>query len=320
MTRFDVSALGETMLRMSVPAGVRLETASQLDVYPGGAESNVLYALARLGRRTGYVTALPQNPLGRLAANALRSAGIDLGGVVWEQGGRMGMYYVEFSAPPRPIQVTYDRADSCAARLTADAVNWDYLLDTRLLHFTGITPALSATCRPLADEMVRRARAAGVPVSFDVNFRSKLWTPAEAAPALEGLMAGADVLFCKDADARLLFGLAGDTGEVMRELARRTGAKWVIMTSGADGVRGWDGTQLLHQPALPITGIIDRLGAGDALAAGVLHGWLSGDMALGLRYGVALAALALTQYGDMVITTPAEVEALLAQAGDPIQR
>jgi 2-dehydro-3-deoxygluconokinase len=320
MPRFDVTALGETMLRMSVPAGVRLETASQLDMYPGGAESNVLAALARLGRRTGYVTALPQNPLGRLAANALRAAGVDLGGVVWEQSGRIGVYYVEFATPPRPIQVTYDRADSCATRLTADTVNWDYLLDTRLLHFTGITPALSATCRPLAVDMVRRARAAGVPVSFDVNFRSKLWTPEEAAPALDGLMAGVDVLFCKDADARLLFGLAGEPGEMMRELARRTGAKWVIMTSGANGVRGWDGSQLLHQPALPITGIIDRVGAGDALAAGVLHGWLEGDMLLGLRCGVALAALALTQHGDMVVTTPAEVEALLAQAGDPIQR
>jgi 2-dehydro-3-deoxygluconokinase len=320
MPRFDVTAFGETMLRLSVPAGVRLEAASHLDVYPGGAESNVLAALARLGRRAGYVSALPDNPLGRLAANSLRAAGVDLGGVNWQSGGRMGMYYVEFAAPPRPIQVTYDRAGSCAANLTAEAVNWDFLLDTCLIHFTGITPALSAACRSLANVVVQRARAARVPVSFDVNYRSKLWTPAEATPALDELMAGVEVLFCKDADARLLFGCAGEPGEVVRELARRTGAKWVIMTSGADGVRGWDGTQLLHQPALPIGGVIDRLGAGDALAAGVLRGWLGGDMAFGLRYGVALAALALTQYGDMVVTTPAEVEALLAQAGGPIQR
>ena len=124
----DVTTLGEIMLRYSVPAGSRLETASQLDVRPGGAESNLVALLARLGRRTAWVGGLPDNALGRLAANHLRMAGVDLDGVHWCKDGRMGTYYVEFSAPPRPIQVIYDRANSCATQLTPATVAWDTLL------------------------------------------------------------------------------------------------------------------------------------------------------------------------------------------------
>ena len=129
----DVTTLGEIMLRYSVPAGSRLETASQLDVRPGGAESNLVALLARLGRHTAWVGGLPDNALGRLAANHLRMAGVDLGGVHWCKDGRMGTYYVEFSAPPRPIQVIYDRANSCATQLTPD--------HRRLGHAAGLAAA-----------------------------------------------------------------------------------------------------------------------------------------------------------------------------------
>ena len=111
----DVTGFGEVMLRLSVPVGRRLETTHRLDVFPGGSEGNVVYALARLGRRTGWVSALPSTALGRIIANNLRNAGVDLDGVIWSAAGRVGTYYVEFSAPPRPIQVIYDRADSAIA-------------------------------------------------------------------------------------------------------------------------------------------------------------------------------------------------------------
>src|SRR5215510_5543653 len=141
--RFDVTSLGEMLLRLSVPSGQRLENASHLDVHPAGAEANVMSLLARLERKSYWVGALPQNSLGRLAANALRTAGANTEGIIWNEGGRMGTYYVEFGAPPRGIQVTYDRAHSCMSQLKPDEINWDSLLDTRLLHLTGITPALS---------------------------------------------------------------------------------------------------------------------------------------------------------------------------------
>lgn len=310
MPQFDVTTVGETMLRLSVPVGVRLEMATQFDVRPGGAESNVAVALARLERRTAWCGALPDSPLGRLAANHLRMAGVDLAGVHWCDDARMGLYFVEFAAPPRATQVIYDRAAACAARMTPEQVNWAHLLDTRLLHLTGITPALSAGCHALIKEAIAQARAAGVAVSFDVNYRARLWPAAEAATVLEPLMASVDVLFCSHADAARLFGLHYAPEQAVVHLAQRTCAALTVMSIGADGVLAWDGNALHRQTALP-TVIIDRPGAGDALAAGVLHGWLAGDIDLGLRYGVTLAALALSQHGDMVVTTLAEVERTL---------
>jgi 2-dehydro-3-deoxygluconokinase len=114
---FDVTTLGEMLLRLSVSSGERLENAHQLDVQPAGAEANVVTLLARLERKTSWTGALPNHPLGRLAVNALRLAGVDTNKVIWNESGRMGTYDVEFGEPPRGIQVTYDRAHSCSTQL-----------------------------------------------------------------------------------------------------------------------------------------------------------------------------------------------------------
>ena len=313
----DVTTLGEIMLRYSVPAGSRLETAAQLDVRPGGAESNLAALLARLGRRTAWVGGLPDNALGRLAANHLRMAGVDLEGVHWCTDGRMGTYYVEFSTPPRPIQVIYDRANSCATQLTTSTVAWDKLLASRLLHLTGITPALSAGCRSIVGEAVARAKAAGLAVSFDVNYRQKLWSAAEATAALTPLLHQVDLLFCGHGDAQRIFHCAGDPPSALRQLAEQTSAQIVVMSIGAAGALAWRSGQVLQVDAVPVA-IIDRLGAGDALAAGVLDGWLDGDLERGLRTGVLLAGMALAQHGDIVVTTRQEVESLLSAAGNSV--
>lgn len=307
--RFDVTTLGEMMLRLSVTAGKRLETATQFDVCAAGAESNVVSLLARLGRRTRWAGALPENPLGQLAATALRAADVDLGGIVWSESGRMGTYYVEFGAPPRGIQATYDRAHSCASNLTSQDVDWDALLDTHLLHLTGIHPALSPSCREMTSEALRRAKQAGIPISFDVNYRRKLWSEAEAAETLTPLMQGVDLLFCSAIDAARLFGCTGSMQEVAQSMRERSAANTVVVTFGDQGALLWNGNTSLHQTARP-TQIIDRLGAGDALAAGVIHGFLENDFPAGLRYGVTLAALALSQLGDMVVTNNKELQAL----------
>jgi 2-dehydro-3-deoxygluconokinase len=319
MTTYDVTTLGESMLRLSVPAGRRLATADSLDVFVAGAESNVVSLLARLGRRTAWCGALPDNDLGRLSAERIRAAGVDMAGVAWRPGERMGAYFVEFAAPPRATHVIYDRADSAAARLEATNVNWEVLLDTRLLHLTGITPALSPQALALTTEIVWRARAAGRALSFDVNFRGKLWASAQAAQTLSPLMEGAELVFCSRRDAEGVFGLHGEPETQVRALAARSGARVTVMSLGDQGALALASGQLHHAPAVPVM-VLDRLGAGDALAAGVLHGWLAGDVARGLRYGTALAGLALSQYGDMVITTAAELEALLTQQNTLITR
>jgi 2-dehydro-3-deoxygluconokinase len=316
---FDVTTIGEVMLRMSVPPGNRLEMARNLDLNPGGAEANVVGALSRLGRRCGWVSGLPSHALGRLVAHHLRAARIDLEAVVWRESGRIGTYYLEFATPPRPTQAIYDRAGSCAALLQPEDISWEYLLGSRLLHLTGITPALSTSCAAVTAEAVRRAREAGVPISFDVNYRQLLWTPQEAAATLTPLIQGVDLLLCGLRDAALLFGCTGAPEEVLRALAALSHAKQVVLSTGEGGVVAWDGERVLQQPSVPV-GMIDRLGAGDALAAGVIHGWLDDDLAQGLRYGTMLAALALSQHGDMVVVTPAELAALLAGEGGRLVR
>ena len=307
--RFDVTSLGEMLLRLSVPSGERLEDSRHLDIYPAGTEANVLSLLARLERKTYWAGALPQNSLGELAANALRIAGVDTNGVIWNEGGRMGTYYVEFGAPPRGIQVTYDRAHSCMTELKPDEIDWETLLDTHLLHLTGITPALSSSCHQIVERALEAAKQLGVPVSFDINYRQKLWSEAEAQTTLLPMMQEVELLFCSARDATRLFNCSGTMQETAQGMLEISHAKYVVITIAEQGALLWEGKNLLHEPARP-TQILDRLGAGDALAAGVIHGWLDGDMKVGLRYGVTLAAMALSQFGDMVITNKAELLAL----------
>jgi 2-dehydro-3-deoxygluconokinase len=313
--RFDVSTLGEMMLRLSVPTGERLETAARFDAHPAGAESNVASLLARLGRRVHWVGALPRDPLGKRAVAALRSAGVDLSGVLWRENGRIGTYYVEFGAPPRGIQVIYDRAGSCATLLGPQDIHWAALLDARLLHLTGITPALSGSCREITIEALRRARALGVPVSFDVNYRQKLWDETQAGRELLPLIQGLELLFCSAADAARLFDCHGDMEALGQSLLELSHARALVVTFGEGGALLWDGQAWFHEPARP-TQVVDRLGAGDALAAGVIHGWLDGDLRAGLRYGVTLAAMTLSQHGDMLVTDREELETLSRGGSD----
>jgi 2-dehydro-3-deoxygluconokinase len=311
--RFDVTSTGEMMLRLSVPSGKRLETATQLDAHPAGAEANVISLLARLERHTLWAGALPENPLGQLSASHLRAAGVDTNGVIWRENGRLGTYYVELGAPPRGIQVTYDRAGSCMAGLQADEVDWDLLLDTRLLHLTGITPAISPSCHQIVSTAIHKAKERGIPVSFDVNYRKKMWSESEAGKTIAALFQGAELVFCSRLDAQRLFNCDGTDQEIGQTMLERSKARYVVITIGEQGAILWNGKEWLHEPARP-TQIIDRLGAGDALAAGVIHGWLDGDLAAGLRYGVTLSALALSQYGDMLITNKRELSALSQQS------
>jgi 2-dehydro-3-deoxygluconokinase len=320
--RFDVTAVGETMLRLSVPAGERLEAARRLETAAGGAESNVVGALAALGRRSGFVTALPDNALGRFVARELRSAGVDVEGLVWSPSGRLGTYFVEFApnGAPRPTDVVYDRAGSCASELDGAAVDWSYAADTRILHLTGITPAISAAGRELVEALVARAREAGVPVSFDVNHRAQLWSAGEARTVLESLAREVEILFCSLRDAEQVFGLAGTPAEVGARLADLTGARAVVVSSAAAGATLWSPATGALAATAPAVQTIDRLGAGDALAAGVLDGWLDGDLELGIRRGVALSALALTQRGDIVITTRSELDQALVAGTAEVKR
>lgn len=319
MPRFDVTSLGEAMLRLSVPIGKRLDDARALDMEVAGAECNLCVALARLNRRVGWIGRLPDHALGNNILRALRSDGVDVSAVVRAPNERVGTYFIEYATLPRSIHVLYDRANSAAARMAAQEVNWDYLLDTRILHLTGITAALSDSCYDIVAEAMARARKANVLVSFDVNYRAKLWDAATAGEKLRPLLAHADILFCKSSDARLLFDCGGEPRELMYALQAFTRAHALYCTFGAEGAALLTPDDFFSQPALPVQ-IIDRIGSGDAFAAGALDAALDGDYRKGLRQGIALAAIALSQFGDRVLTSRAELNAVVAQEKSEIAR
>ncbi|WP_231578021.1 sugar kinase [Thermorudis peleae] len=309
--RWDVVSFGETMIRLSPPLGERLETATRLDVRIGGTESNVAVALARLRHPVAWCSALPDNPLGRRIAAELRWHGVDVSLVHWVEGGRVGVYYLDVGIAPRPTQVLYDRAGSAVATIDPTCIDPTIVRYARWLHLTGITPALSPNCRAIAHALVEAAQQAEIPLCFDVNYRSLLWSPEEAAETLAPFCASATVLICGRADAETLWGLHGAPEEVLVGLVQRFHAPITLLTLGDGGVLAEANGQRYHVPALPAT-VIDRIGAGDAFTAGVLHGLLERvDLAQALRYGVALAALKITMNGDLALITRHELEAAL---------
>ncbi len=309
--RFDFTTFGEGVLRLSVPAGQRIETAKSFDVDVSGTEANVASALARLGWRSGWVSALPDTPPGQRVKNNFHAHGVDLSAVIWREEGRVSTYYVEYAKPPRPIMIYYDRKDSCLTQLTPDDIDWNYLLDTRHLHLSGLTVPLSDGTQEIISLALAKAREKGITTSFDVNYRHLLWSADEARERLTPLMQDVDVLFLAKRDAAHIFGFDSDVSDVIDRLSQMTGARNIVMSLSSDGVAGWDGSSIQQVKARDVD-IIDRIGAGDAMISGVLHGWFGGSLVKGLHYGAMMAALAMSQNSEAVITNKAELERLLA--------
>lgn len=312
---FDLVSFGETMIRLATVDGQRLETSTELAVSIGGTESNLCVALSRLGMATAWISALPESALGRKVAGELRRHGVDVESVIWRDAARTGLYFMETGAQPRPTRVMYDRAGSAVATLDPDALDTSIVARARALHLTGITPALSDTCAEICRRLLAEADDAGVPVVVDVNYRSLLWTPEEAAAGIAPLLAGADLLFCGASDAATIWGISGEPEAIGRALLDRSGADLVVVTLGPEGACAIRrGGEFWQQASLPVE-IVDPVGAGDAFAAGFLREWLGDRAAVpsALRSGVAMAALSMTMPGDLAIVTPDELAATLAQ-------
>jgi 2-dehydro-3-deoxygluconokinase len=318
--RYDVTTLGETMIRLSPAVGIPLEAAASVDLHVGGAESNVAVTLAQLGRRTGWFGAVSDNALGRLVIATLRGEQVDVTHARQVADARMGAYWVEHGGRAQPSRVIYDRAESAFTRLDAGSFAWDALLDTRVLHLTGITPALGPRSAEIVAEAVRRAAEAGVRVSFDVNYRARLWSPERARAVLRPLMAGAYLVLCGRADAATVFRLEGTPEVVARELAELTEGATVVLTLGEEGALLVDRAGSVHAVGAIAAEVVDGLGAGDAFAAGVIDGDLDGDVVDGLRRGAWLAAVALETRGDMVRVGRSSLLAALAGGGRRVIR
>lgn len=316
---FDVFTLGETMVRYTPKGFTRLEEATELEQRVGGSESNVAVALSRLGLQVAWASKLPRNPLGELVVRRLMSFGVDVSHVRWQEGGRMGLYFIEPGAAPRSSLVLYDRAGSAASRMEPEDFDWSALDDARHVHLTGITPALSPTAADTTARAVQEAKARGLTISFDVNYRARLWPPELARETLLPLIRDVDLLICPLADALTLFGIDGTPEGTAERLGDLTGAEDIALTLGAGGALLWNRRQFHRAEPFPVHAI-DRVGAGDAFDAGLLWGYLQGDAPRGLLYGMAMAAIKHTIPGDEWISSLAEVEALIESGHRDIQR
>ncbi len=325
----DVITFGEAMVRLSPPGSGRLEQAGSFTVEVGGSELNVAVGLARLGMPSAWVSKVPSNALGRMVLNKARSMGVDVGRVLSGGEGRQGLYFVEFGASPRASSVLYDRSGSAASRIAPGEIDWaDVLAGARLFHVSGITPALSPSAAETTAEAVRAAKKAGCLVSYDLNYRKKLWSPEEARKCQEPLMEAVDILTTTEEDTGIVFGIRNpDFRQVARALAATYGFKAVAITLREDlSVRRNNWTAIVHadgriyEDRTYDVEIVDRVGAGDAFSAGFLFGYLSEGPEKGLFYGNAFSALKHTIPGDFCLATLEETEALIKGAGFRISR
>ncbi len=318
----DLVGLGEVMLRLAAPPPLRLEQAVSLDVQIGGSEANVLAAVSRLGLRTALISALPaDHAWGDRTVRDLSGHGVDCGGVLRRPGSRMGVYFLEYGAAPRPVRVLYDRRDSALSQVVADELDWSLVRGARLLHLSGITPALGENLRAVIRRACREAAAAGVEVSFDVNYRSRLWSPKEARDFLLEVLPGVRHLFIGSDDAEMVFELNGAPEAVLWGLAALAPAATIALTLGEAGCAVL-ASGVVHRPSrLYSVTTVDRVGAGDAYAAGFLWRILQGrSIQAAVDAATALAALKCTIWGDIALVRATELEELMASSSTEIRR
>jgi len=308
----DLVTFGESMLRLSPPGHDRLERVDQFDVHVAGAESNVAVAAQRLGLDATWLSKLPDSPLGRRVTTELGSHGVDAD-VVWDEDARMGTYYVEFGGTPRGTDVIYDRADSAVTTTATAELDTGLVADADLFHTTGITPALSERILATTADLLGLASESGTTTVFDVNYRSKLWTPAEARETLEGLFPDVDILVVAERDARTVLGREGDAETIARGLDEAFDFEVVLVTRGSDGSLALAGGEVFEQGVFEADDY-DTVGTGDAFVGGFLARYHDGGtVPEALAYGAATASLKRTVPGDIALVTPEEVESVVAE-------
>ena len=321
---------GELLIRLTAPGRELLMQSPSFDVQVGGAEANVAVGLAHLGHDTVVVSAVPGNALGCGAVSAIRSHGVDCKNVQTREG-RMGLYFLAQGAGLRASEIVYDRAGSSFAQTTAADFDWDALLaDAQMLHLSGITPALGPQSAEAALAAAQAASRMGIPISFDGNYRAMLWEAWDSNPRaiLGELISLTDILFGNHRDISLVLGkdFSGDGADRRREAAQAAFDAFPalkLIASTARHLVSADHHQLsarvdlrdsfAQTDEIDVTGIIDRIGAGDAFAAGVLHAHLGGGDADAMaNSGLALTCLKHSLPGDASLFSQADIDAFMS--------
>jgi len=331
-----VITFGEIMLRLAPEGYGRFVQAERFEVAPGGGEANAAVSLANFGLDAAFVTRLPAHEIGQMAVNALRRYGVDTGLIV-RGGDRVGIYYCEKGASQRPSKVVYDRAGSAIAAAAQSDFDWARIFSgADWFHFTGITPALGDNVAAICLDALKAAKAAGLTVSCDLNYRKNLWSREKAGRVMAGLMPYVDVLIANEEDASDVFGIRAEntdvTGgkvdhdgyrQVAAKLVERFGFKKVGITlreslSASDNL--WagmlcDGGECFFSRKYALH-IVDRVGGGDSFAAGLIYACLNGyGPQKAVEFAVAASALKHSVEGDFNHASLSEVERLMAGDG-----
>lgn len=328
-----VVAVGEVMLRLSTEPGVRLADATSLACHYGGAEANVAASLARFGHHASVATCVPEGPLGDAVVASLRAAGVDTAHIL-RRGPRLGTYYLEAGVGARGSLTVYDRQGSSFASLTELPWDMDELFDgADLLHISGITMALSPRWRTMAADLARAASERGVAVSLDVNWRSSLWSHAECMDAVGDALMYTDVLSAGIGDVCLVLGQPELTWsedaltsayrnllEAFPKIRVVFSTKRQTISASSNDLTGYAmdrSGRLVRSRTRHMEPIVDRVGGGDAFAAGMLHG-LMGQQGIQetVEFAVAASALKHTVSGDMNRFTASEVKRFMGAGAD----
>jgi 2-dehydro-3-deoxygluconokinase len=326
MNREKVVTFGESLLRLTSPGFERFLQTPNFTAVFGGAEANVAVALSSFGMDAAYVTVLPENnPIADAAVAELRRFGVDSSQITRSKG-RLGTYYMELGADHRAGRVVYDREYSAMALAKPGDIRWNNVLDgAGWFHTTGITPAISASAADLSLEGMRAARQKGLTVSFDLNYRRNLWKWGKSAQeVLTEMIAATDILLANEEHLRMILGKDGPMGAQAvadQALSAYSNLKAVAISlreSPDAGRHGWSAClnnrqEFLTSRRYDITHIVDRIGAGDAFAAGLIYGWTNLDSRQdALEFAVAASCLKHSIPGDFCRATVEEVHALLA--------
>ncbi len=337
--RGSILCFGEMLLRFSPNNSELLMQSPSLTVRPGGAEANVAVSLARFGAPAAMASVLPDNALGHAARDEVRRHGVDTGAIAFKPG-RMGLYFLTPGAVRRPSEVLYDRAGSAFVQHVADAFDWDALVaGHQWLHVSGVTPATGPNGTRAALAITAAAARAGVKVSFDGNFRGKLWSEWDGDPpgTLGQMLQTASIAFADERDFALVLGRTFDDPDptVRRRMAAEAAFEafprleriaCTLRVQETVGDQTLSAVMLTrdgehHAAPIELAGVIDRVGGGDAFASGVLLGLWSGwsnDEAL--SFGLAAAGLKHSIPGDFNLVSEAEVRAAMSGGGFDIRR
>lgn len=323
---FAVLGLGEVLLRLSPPNKERILNGETFEKRAGGSELNVVSGVSLLGLRTGIITKLPSNEIGKYIKNRIRFTGVSDDYLIYDksENARLGIYYYEYGAAPRKPVVVYDRSHSAFTTLKENELPADLYTKTQIFHVSGITLALNESIRAETKEMIKAFKKNGTIISFDVNYRATLWEEDLARREISEILPYIDILFVSEETSRRMFQKTGTIQEIMKSYSDEYGCMFVASTQRqviSPTRHTWNSLiyskeecRFYQEEPYQEIEVVDRIGSGDAYLAGVLFGLLKfNDPQKALEYGNAMAAIKNTIPGDMPVSDFQEITRVIRE-------